>query len=513
MAIFNMQGKRIREWEIDTLLGEGGMGQVWRARHNLLNRAFAIKVIAQELLADPKFESLFLQEAGTQAELQHPHIIPTTDFFVEDGLHCLVMPYVEGQSLEERLDRNRDPQTGKRLPLPLDEALGIARQVLQALDYAHQHRVIHRDVKPSNILLDRRGNAYLTDFGVALKMDKPRTTSTGKVVGTSAYMSPEQIQRPREMDHRTDVYSFGCVLYEMLAGGPVFETEGVEGDTDFFIKESHVKRMPEPLSKRNPKANVPEKIEAIVMKALAKNPNERFAGCGEFARALEKATQREESLISCPHCRNKNTIKDPQLLADAKCAQCGRQLISSTGTTSTASSSPGWIIATVILALTALITMIGWANANAGWTRAENRANASDSRSSSLATEKEAAESELKKTKAELQKNQDSLNAFKDASITVQNKSTLKTIRRVTMTPLGQAESTVDRLGSSTIAPGRSYTFKLTPGTYDLNFYPTDGGGCHFTTPVNATGNSQLTLEIEDNPNSTNNCKFIVSVR
>ncbi|HXM36492.1 MAG TPA: serine/threonine-protein kinase [Pyrinomonadaceae bacterium] len=506
MPIFNMQGRRIREWEIDGLLGEGGMGQVWRARHSLLNRAFAIKVIAQELLADPKFESLFLQEAGTQAELQHPHIIPTTDFFVEDGLHCLVMPYVEGQSLEERLERNRDPQTGKRMPLPLDEALGVAQQVLRALDYAHQHRVIHRDVKPSNILLDRRGNAYLTDFGVALKMDKPRTTSTGKVVGTSAYMSPEQIQRPREMDHRTDVYSFGCVLYEMLAGCPVFETEGVEGDTDFFIKESHIKRMPEPLRKRNPKANLPEKIEAIVIKALAKNPNERFAGCGEFARALEKATEGEESLISCPNCRNKNTIKQPQLLADAKCVQCGRQLISLTGTTSPARRSPFWIVAAVVLALTALITMIGWGNANAGWKRAETRANASDFRASSLATEKEAVESELKKTKAELQKNQDRLNAYREGSIAVQNNSEVK-IQNLYMRKKGESDWGPDRLGSSTIAPGGSVSpFRLSPGDYELKVKDSTGSEYSWTgdSIITVAGNSQQKIIIKKSTTTPN---------
>src|ERR1700754_4097565 len=167
MRVASMLGKRIRDWQVKAVLGEGGMGQVWRARHTMLNRNFAIKVIADELMSDKKFEELFIREAGTQAELQHPHIIPATDFFVEDGLHCLVMPYIDNQSLEERMDKNKDSSTGKRPPLPLQEAVAIALQVLQALDYAHQHAVIHRDVKPSNILLDQRGNAYLTDFGVA----------------------------------------------------------------------------------------------------------------------------------------------------------------------------------------------------------------------------------------------------------------------------------------------------------------------------------------------------------
>src|SRR5262249_1763370 len=151
--------------------------------------------------------------------LLHPRIVPITDFFHDQGRYYLVMPLVEGPSLKGRLEAAGGP-------LPLTEALQIAHDVLDALDYAHQHGVIHRDVKPSNILLDHEGHPSLMDFGIALTMHQARRTRTGSSIGTPYYMSPEQIVRPKTLDHRTDVYSFGCVFYEMVASHPPFETHG-----------------------------------------------------------------------------------------------------------------------------------------------------------------------------------------------------------------------------------------------------------------------------------------------
>lgn len=284
-------GNCVRDYVFESKIGQGGMGEVWSARHELLDRRVAIKVMAAHLMADPEFEARFIKEAQAQARLQHPSIIGATDFFREQGRYYLVMPLIEGQSLEEKLASSPGP-------LPVEDALRISADVLSALDYAHQRAVIHRDVKPSNILLDGEGRAYLTDFGIALMMGTDRRTRTGVAVGTVHYMSPEQIRRPKSIDHRTDVYSFGCVLYEMLTGHAPFEAEDAEQDTDYVIKDAHIHQQPESVRKWN--SAVPETVDAIVLKSLAKEPNERFVSCGEFARAIEGYHRSESVSFSLP---------------------------------------------------------------------------------------------------------------------------------------------------------------------------------------------------------------------
>lgn len=270
-------GNCVRDYVFESKIGQGGMGEVWSARHELLDRRVAIKVMAAHLMTDPEFEARFIKEAQAQARLQHPSIIGATDFFREQGRYYLVMPLIEGQSLEEKLAASPGP-------LPVEDALRISADVLSALDYAHQRAVIHRDVKPSNILLDGEGRAYLTDFGIALMMGTDRRTRTGVAVGTVHYMSPEQIRRPKSIDHRTDVYSFGCVLYEMLTGHAPFEAEDNDEETDYVIKEMHVHQLPKPPQEWN--QFLPGMINQVVLRALAKSPDERFVSCGEFARVL-----------------------------------------------------------------------------------------------------------------------------------------------------------------------------------------------------------------------------------
>ncbi|HMB53545.1 MAG TPA: serine/threonine-protein kinase [Thermoanaerobaculia bacterium] len=268
-------GQQIRDYVLDRKIGEGGMGQVWTAHHQVLGRKVAIKAMSSHVAARPEFEGRFIQEAKAQATLSHPRILGVNEFFIHDDVYYLVMPYIDGESLESRLERAGGP-------LPLDRVLPLARDLLDALDYAHQRGIIHRDVKPSNILLDADGRAYLMDFGIALLVGKDRKTRTGTSLGTPYYMSPEQI-RTRDIDHRTDVYSIGCVLYEALAGRPPFMPLE-DGDTDFLVMEAHLKRQAEPLHRVNPK--VPEGISNLVSRAMAKEPTERFSGCGEFLRAL-----------------------------------------------------------------------------------------------------------------------------------------------------------------------------------------------------------------------------------
>jgi len=196
-------------------------------------------------------------------------------FFYLDGNSYLVMSYIEGGSLEDLIK--------KRGRLPLEQVSKISSGILDALDFAHSRGVIHRDVKPSNILLRPNGHPFLVDFGIALVLGTPRMTQFGANIGTLEYMSPEQI-RADEIDHRTDVYSFGCVVYEMLTGSPPFGSVD-EGKTDFDVMNGHMNATPPSLIQLNPE--IDENIDSVVSRAMAKDPNARFGGCKEMAEALE----------------------------------------------------------------------------------------------------------------------------------------------------------------------------------------------------------------------------------
>jgi len=270
-------GEQLRDYVLEAMIGEGGMAEVWRARHVFLDKVMAIKIMARNLTGDPRFEERFLQEARAMARLQHPHIVGATDFFIEQGASCLVMPYLNGGSVADLLD--------SRAPLDLTSALTISSQILSALDHAHRQGIIHRDVKPSNILLDTDGRAFLADFGIALMLGENRKTRTGTSIGTPQYMSPEQIMHPKTMDHRADVYSYGCVLYEMVTGHTPFEVDDDDGgDSDFIIKQGHLGTAPTPPGFWNP--SLPQAMDDCILKALEKHPDQRYQGCGAFAAAL-----------------------------------------------------------------------------------------------------------------------------------------------------------------------------------------------------------------------------------
>ncbi len=265
-----MLGQEIGNWRIESKVGEGGMGTVYLARHQTLGTPAALKVLAHTLSRDEKFRERFMREAQAQAQLRHPGIAQVMDFIEQGEDLFLVIEYLPGGTLAERLER--DP---KVTPMT---ALSWTEQALLALDYAHQHRVIHRDIKPSNLMFDEAGHPKVVDFGIALTLDGRRLTTTG-ALGTPHYMSPEQVRRPLDVDHRTDVYAMGVVLYEMLAGRPPFDAA-----SDFDLRYAQVNEPPKPLREQNPE--IPEELEALVFRALAKNPDERYSGCGEFARAL-----------------------------------------------------------------------------------------------------------------------------------------------------------------------------------------------------------------------------------
>jgi Tol biopolymer transport system component len=259
-------------YRVEGKLGEGGMAVVYLAEDLRHHRRVALKVLRPELAAALGAER-FLREIETTAQLTHPHILPLLDSGAAGGALYYVMPFVEGESLRDRLERERR--------LPVDDAVRIARETADALGYAHSHGVIHRDVKPENILLES-GHAVVADFGIAKAVSVAggtRLTETGLSVGTPAYMSPEQAAGGEALDGRSDVYSLGCVLYEMLTGETPYT-----GATPLAIL---AKKLSEPLPRvSNARERVPASLEAVLTKVLASTPADRFATAGEFAAAL-----------------------------------------------------------------------------------------------------------------------------------------------------------------------------------------------------------------------------------
>ena len=258
-------------------VGRGGMATVHLARDLRHEREVAVKVLLPEVAASLG-AARFLREIRLVARLQHPHILPLFDSGEADGLLYFVMPFVQGDSLRTRLDREG--------ALELDDTVRIVRQVADALDYAHARGVVHRDLKPENILLADE-YAHLADFGVAREPGfqgggSETLTSVGITVGTPAYMSPEQAAAERNLDGRSDVYSLGCVCHEMLAGRPPFS-----GASALAVIRQHIVSTPAPLVGAH--AALPDAVTAAVARALAKDPADRFATAGEFAAALERA--------------------------------------------------------------------------------------------------------------------------------------------------------------------------------------------------------------------------------
>src|SRR5512135_2573811 len=262
-------------YAFDREVGRGGMATVYRAEDVKHHRPVAIKVLHPYLAMNLGPER-FLREIQIAAQLQHPHIVPLYDSGQAGDLLYYVMPFVEGESLRQRLVR--EPR------LSLDEALHLARAIAAALDYAHRHGVVHRDIKPENVML-HEGEAMVTDFGIAKAVSAAASenlTQTGAAVGTPAYMSPEQASGAVELDGRSDVYSLGCLVYEMLTGRTPFT-----GPTAQAIIAQTFTEPPPPLRSARPADGTPEWAEQAIMKALAKDPAARFATAAQFSQALK----------------------------------------------------------------------------------------------------------------------------------------------------------------------------------------------------------------------------------
>jgi serine/threonine-protein kinase len=259
-------------YRIERELGSGGMATVYLADDLRHHRRVAIKVLRPDLAAALGV-SRFLREITTTASLRHPHIVPLYDSGEGGGVAYFVMPFVEGESLRDRLRREKQ--------LPVQDALRIAAEVADALDYAHAHGVIHRDIKPENILLDS-GHAVVADFGIAQAIDVAggeQLTGTGVAIGTPTYMSPEQVAGERELDARSDLYALACVLFEMLTGQPPFA-----GPSAKSVMHQHVMAAPPDVAQLRP--DVPADVSSALQRALSKEPADRFPLASQFADAL-----------------------------------------------------------------------------------------------------------------------------------------------------------------------------------------------------------------------------------
>jgi serine/threonine-protein kinase len=271
-AFLALRAALAAHYTLERELGAGGMATVYLVRDRKHDRQVALKVLRPELAAIIGAQR-FLQEIKTTANLQHPHILGLIDSGETAHQLWYVMPFVQGESLRDRLNREKQ--------LPVDDAVRLASEVASALDYAHRHGVIHRDIKPENILL-HDGRALVADFGIALAASKAggtRMTETGMSLGTPQYMSPEQAMGEREITARSDVYALGCVLYELLIGEPPFT-----GPTPQSIVAKVLTGEPAPLSTE--RRTIPPHVEAAVLQALEKLPADRFASAAEFAAAL-----------------------------------------------------------------------------------------------------------------------------------------------------------------------------------------------------------------------------------
>jgi hypothetical protein len=267
-----MIGRKVGSWVLEKELGRGGMGSVFLARHASLPTFAAVKVLSPGLESEDSFRQRFQREADLQAQLRHPNVARVLDYLEDGGQWFLVVEYLDRGSLADLLS-----QPGARVPRP--QALAWIRQALAGLGYAHQKGVVHRDIKPANLLINESGEMVVADFGIARADGAPALTTTGIAIGTPQYMSPEQILTPDRVDRRSDIYSLGVVLYELITGHKPFDS-----GSQFSVLQAHVSEPPPPPRSIDP--SIPAALEAVMMRALAKRPEDRYPDCDAMARDL-----------------------------------------------------------------------------------------------------------------------------------------------------------------------------------------------------------------------------------
>ncbi len=283
-------------YEVLGRAGAGGMAEVYRARDELLGREVALKVLSERFAHDSSFIERFRREAQSAANLSHPNIVSLYDYGSDDGSYFIVMEYIDGQAVSEII--------ASEAPLLPERAADIASDVAGALQRAHTAGLVHRDIKPGNIMITSNGQTKVTDFGIAraLGHGEQTMTQTGMVIGTASYLSPEQAQG-NPVDARSDVYSLGCVLYEMLTGRVPFA-----GDTPLSIAYKHVREEAQPPSRLNP--DVPAELDAITLKALAKNPDNRYDSASKMQEDLQRFLSGQK-VLATPLLNEATTVAAP----------------------------------------------------------------------------------------------------------------------------------------------------------------------------------------------------------
>ena len=276
-----MIGQTISHYKILSELGRGGMGVVYKAEDTKLERPVALKFLAAHAIEDPENRARFLREAKAAARLDHPNICPIHEIDEADGQTFLAMAYLEGQTLKDKIAER---------PLKLDEALDIAVQIAQGLKAAHEKEVTHRDIKPANLMLTKEGQVRIMDFGLAQLAEGSKLTKTRTLLGTPAYMSPEQTQRS-PTDRRTDVWSLGVVIYEMVTGRLPFE-----GEREQAVLYAIANEEAEPITAL--RVGVPTELDRLVGKAMAKSADERYQHVDEMLVDLQSLRKERESRAS-----------------------------------------------------------------------------------------------------------------------------------------------------------------------------------------------------------------------
>ncbi|HEX4733610.1 MAG TPA: serine/threonine-protein kinase [Thermoleophilaceae bacterium] len=295
-------GEELAGYKIDSVAGRGGMGVVFRAEHMHLTRIVALKVLTADLAGNRSFRQRFIREAQTAARLDHPNIVPVFDAGEVEGLLYIAMKYIDGVDLGHVLD-NEERLSAQR-------TVDLLADIADALDVAHGAGLVHRDVKPGNVLVDN-ARSYLTDFGLTKRIaSRTALTAAGRTVGTAAYLAPEQI-RGQDVDARTDIYAFGCVLYECMTGDVPFVR-----DTDMAVLWAHLEQDPEPPSLRLPE--LPKQLDAVFAQALAKRKEDRFTSSGELIKAVAEATDAERPASSA---RNKIPVTTVLVASDDRAAR------------------------------------------------------------------------------------------------------------------------------------------------------------------------------------------------
>src|SRR5438105_10350731 len=279
-----MEPRRLASYTLLEPIGHGGMAVVYRARQDSLDRTVAVKVLSENLAASTEFMERFRREARTAANLRHPNVITVFDFGQDErGVPYLVLEYIEGPTLADLMDNGLEDH---RIP-------GLLDQVAAGLDYAHARGVIHRDIKTGHVLLTEDGRAVLADFGLAWLLEGAHLTLTGGVIGTPEYMAPEQASG-EPIDHRSDVYALGVVLFEMLVGERPFVA-----DTPIAVLLKHLQDPPPSVLEARP--DLPTPVADVLARALVKSPADRYSSAGELARAFRAAfTGAQPRVVDAP---------------------------------------------------------------------------------------------------------------------------------------------------------------------------------------------------------------------